>query len=182
MKPRRWGFSGAGAILLGLVACAAAVLAASGNMDSSWLAVLGAGALLAFHGMAKLQLLDRARRWERVPAKVLERGVQEVWSAGYPRFRPLLVFEARVAGQPVRSSRIAPDPEDHEGEEAEAHAFLQAFAPGAAFEAFVDPRRPGHPVARVDAPAARRRHYRNCVIAGSALMLVALAAGGYLAL
>ena len=169
-------------LVLALVVGAAALLAVLGRLDASWLAIVGAGALLVLYGLARLRLLDRARHWQRVPATVISRDVVEVWTAGYQRFRPRLEIEASIGGSVVRSTRFSLDDEDYEGERADAENALQPYPAGAQIEAFVDPGRGQSPLACIDVPVARRRHYRTCILAGSALVVIALGAGGYLAL
>ena len=129
----------------------------------------------------KQRLLDQAARWKRVPAKILARDIVDDYSAGFLRYRPAIFFEARINGEVVRSNRFSLDSEDFEGERTSVEAQLKPYAPGAEIEVFVDPRRLQHPVACIEVPAARRKHYRNCIIAGCALVGVALVAGGYIA-
>ena len=171
-----------GTLVLALTVCTAVLMAVSGHLDGSWLAIVGAGGMLAIYGIARLRMLDRARHWERVPAKVLSRDVAEVWIAGYQRFRPLLAIEVRIAGEMVRSTRFSLDDEDYEGERPDVENALRPFVPGMEIEAFIDPARGRLPVACIEVPTMRREHFRNCILAGSALVVIALAAGGYLAL
>ena len=168
-------------LLLGLGVCGAAAIVLAGRAGPEWLVPLLMGSWLVLHGTARLRLAASAALWERTAARVLFRGIAEVWD-GYPRYRPVVRFEAAVNERRIGGARFSLDAEDFEGDRADdVENILRQYPEGSEILVFRDPRPGRELVVRVDLSKKRINHYRTCIFGGYILMAVALFSGCYVA-
>jgi hypothetical protein len=167
--------------LLGLGVCSAAAVVLVDKAGPEWLVPFLLGSWLVLHGTARLRLAASAALWERTAARVICRGTAEVWD-GYPRYRPVVRFEAVVNGRRIRGARFSLDAEDFESDRADdVENLLRQYPEGSEILVFRDPRPRRELVVRVDLSEKRMNHYRTCIFGGYVLMAVALFLGCYVA-
>ena len=169
-------------VLLGLGVCGVAAVVLAGRAGPAWLVPFLMGSWSVLYGAKKLRLAATAALWDRAPARVLFRGMAEVWDGGYPRYRPVIRFEATVNERRIHGARFSLDAEDFDADRAEDMGnTLSQYPEGSEILVFRDPRPGRELVVRVDLPKNRVNHFRTCIFGGYILMAAVLFLGYSLA-